>query len=88
VVYGYKPSKARHFASIRLAVKEEHQQKGIGSALMQAVENWSQQRDISRLELTVMEHNNVALHLFKKLGFQQEGIRQYAIKLNNTFVNE
>ncbi len=88
VVHGYKQSKVRHVASIRLAVKEEHQQKGIGSALMKAVENWSKQRDISRLELTVMEHNNVALHLFTKLGFQQEGIRQNAIKLNNTYVNE
>ncbi|WP_276577868.1 GNAT family N-acetyltransferase, partial [Bacillus thuringiensis] len=68
--------------------KEEHQQEGIGSALMNAVENWTKQRDISRLELTVMEHNNVALHLFTKLVFQQEGIRQNAIKLNDTYVNE
>lgn len=56
---------------------------------MKAVENWSKQRNISRLELSVMEHNEIALHLFNKLGFQQEGIRQNAIKLNDyTFVNE
>ncbi len=88
VIHGYKQSKARHVASIRLAVKAEHQQKGIGSALMKAVENWSKQHDISRLELSVMEHNNVALHLFTKLGFHQEGIRKNAIKLNNTYINE
>lgn len=88
VIHGYKQSKARHVASIRLAVKEEYQQKGIGSALMKAVESWSKQHDISRLELSVMEHNNVALHLFKKLGFHQEGIRKNAIKLNDTYINE
>lgn len=55
---------------------------------MKAVEGWSKQRDISRLELSVMEHNNVALHLFTKLGFKQEGIRQNAIKLNDTYINE
>ncbi len=69
-------------------MKAEHQQKGIGSALMKAVESWSKQHDISRLELSVMEHNNVALHLFTKLGFHQEGIRKNAIKLNNTYINE
>jgi len=88
VIHGYKQTKARHVASVRLAVKEEYQQKGIGSALMKAVEGWSKQRDISRLELSVMEHNNVALHLFTKLGFKQEGIRQNAIKLNDTYINE
>lgn len=88
VIHGYKHSKAKHVATVHLAVKEEHQRKGIGSALMEAVERWSIQRDISRLEVSVMEHNEYALNLFKKLGFQQEGIRQNAIKLNDTFINE
>jgi len=88
VIHGYKHSKAKHVASVRLAVKEEHQRKGIGSELMKAVESWSTQRGISRLELSVMEHNGVALDLFKKLGFQQEGIRQNAIKLNDNYINE
>lgn len=43
---------------------------------MEAVEKWSKQREISRLELSVMEHNDIALNLFNKLGFQQEGIRK------------
>ncbi len=88
VVHGYKHSKAKHVASIRIAVMEKYQRQGIGSALMKAVESWSKQRDISRLELTVMEHNDNALNLFKKLGFQQGGIRQNAIKLNDAFINE
>ncbi len=68
--------KNKHVASIHLAVKEEYQGKGIGLALMEAVEKWSKQREISRLELSVMEHNDIALNLFNKLGFQQEGIRK------------
>lgn len=88
VIHGYKHSKAKHVATVHLAVKGEHQRQGIGSALMEAVERWSIQRDISRLEVSVMEHNACALNLFKKLGFQQEGIRQNAIKLNDNFINE
>ncbi len=85
VIHGSKHSKAKHVASVRLAVKDEHQQKGIGASLMKAIEKWSTQRDISRLELSVMEHNDVAINLFKKFNFQHEGTRQNAIKLNNTF---
>jgi len=88
VIHGYKHSKVKHVAAVHLAVKEEYQQQGLGSALMKAVESWSKQRHISRLELTVMEHNDRALNLFKKLGFQQEGIRLNAIKLNDAFINE
>lgn len=88
VIHGYKHSKAKHVASVHLAVKEEHQRQGIGSELMKAVERWSKQRDITRLEVSVMEHNESALNLFKKIGFQQEGIRQNAIKLNDTYINE
>jgi len=80
VIHGYKHSKTKHVASVRLAVKKEHQRQGIGSELMKAVEQWSKQRDISRLEASVMEHNECALQLFKKLDFQQDGIRQNAIK--------
>jgi len=88
VIHGYKHSKAKHVASIHMAVKEEHQRKGIGSALIKAAEEWASQRDISRLELSVMEHNDAALQLFKKHGFQHEGTRVNAIKLNDTFIAE
>lgn len=88
VIHGYKHSKNKHVASIHLAVKEEFQGKGIGLALMEAVEKWSKQREISRLELCVMEHNDIALNLFRKLGYQQEGIRKNAIKLDGRYMNE
>ncbi len=88
VIHGYKHSKAKHVASIHMAVKKEHQRKGIGSALMNAVEDWASKRDISRLELSVMEHNDAALQLFKKHEFQQEGTRANAIKLKDTFKAE
>lgn len=88
VIHGYKHSKAKHVASVHLAVKEEHQRKGIGSALMKAVEDWANGRNISRIELSVMEHNVAALQLFKKLGFEHEGTRVNAIKLNDTFKAE
>lgn len=88
VIYGFKYTRLKHVASVHLAVKAEHQRKGIGKSLMQEVENWAKKRAITRLELHVMENNRGAVQLFEKIGFQHEGKRLQSIKLNNAFINE
>lgn len=88
IIHGYKHSKIKHVASIHLAVKTEYQRQGIGQTLMKEVENWSKERAITRLELSVMAHNDRALHLFEKIGFQHEGKRVHAIMLNDLFIDE
>lgn len=88
VVHGYKHSRIKHVASVHLAVKEAYHRQGIGKTLMEEVENWSKERAITKLELTVMAHNNSALQLFEKIGFQQEGKRLQSIMLNNSFIDE
>lgn len=64
-----------HAASIGMGVHDDHAGKGIGSALMAALvdtaDNWL---DIKRLELTVYTDNPAALALYRKFGFEQEGL--------------
>lgn len=64
-----------HAASIGMGIHDDFTGKGIGSALMQALvdtaDNWL---DIKRLELTVYTDNPVALALYRKFGFEQEGL--------------
>ena len=88
IVHGYKHSRAKHVATVHLAVKEAHQRQGIGKTLMEEVENWSKERAITKLELSVMAHNAGALQLFEKIGFQHEGKRLQSVNLNNSFVDE
>lgn len=88
VIHGYKYSKAKHVASVHLAVKEAYHRQGIGKTLMEEVENWSKEREITKLELSVMAHNNNALQLFEKIGFQHEGKRLQSILLNNALIDE
>lgn len=88
VVHGYKQSREKHIASISLAVKEEHQQMGIGQSLLKEVTDWAIERQITRLELKVLEHNEKALSLFQKNGFQEEGKRLNAVKLDDSFAHE
>ena len=70
------PSRPRrkHAGGIGMAVRDDFQGQGIGTALLQAAvdmaDNWL---NLLRLELTVFTDNEPAVHLYKKFGFVVEG---------------
>ncbi|CCM76999.1 GNAT family N-acetyltransferase [Rhizobium mesoamericanum] len=71
-----------HVASIGMGVHDDFTGRGIGSALLAAIidaaDNWL---NIMRLELTVYTDNEAALALYRKFGFEEEGIlRAYAFR--------
>jgi putative acetyltransferase len=66
----------RHVGSIGMAVRDDWQGKGIGTALLEAAidmaDNWL---NLLRLELDVFVDNEPALRLYKNFGFVIEGTR-------------
>ncbi len=64
----------RHVGQIGMAVRDDWQGQGVGTALMQAAvdlaEKWL---NLSRLELEVWTDNEPAIRLYKKFGFMTEG---------------
>lgn len=71
-----------HAAEIGMAVADEWQGRGIGSALLKAAidlaDRWL---NLRRLELTVYADNAAAIRLYKKFGFEVEGLlRRYAFR--------
>jgi putative acetyltransferase len=72
----------RHCGGIGMAVHEDFQGQGVGTALLAAAldlaDNWL---GLRRLELTVYTDNAPAVHLYEKLGFVIEGTaRQFALR--------
>jgi putative acetyltransferase len=72
----------RHAAHIGMAVRDDWQGKGVGSALIEAAldlaDNWL---NLTRLELTVFADNAPAVRLYEKFGFIPEGtLVQYALR--------
>lgn len=72
----------RHAGSIGMAVHDEWQGKGVGTALMAAVvdlaDNWL---NLLRLELQVYTDNEPAVRLYQKFGFEVEGtLRFFALR--------
>jgi putative acetyltransferase len=67
---------------IGMAVRDDWQGKGVGSALMQAAidlaENWLQ---LTRIELEVYTDNRAGIRLYEKFGFKIEGtLEQFAFR--------
>ena len=46
---------------------------GLGTAMMEKLLQLAKKEGMHRVELTVVADNTVALHLYRKLGFQTEG---------------
>ncbi|WP_346210453.1 GNAT family N-acetyltransferase [Aeromonas salmonicida] len=72
----------KHVAGIGMGVRDDWAGKGVGSALMAAAldlaDNWL---NLRRIELTVYRDNDAALALYRKFGFEQEGLaRGYAFR--------
>lgn len=64
----------RHAGQIGMAVRDDWQGKGVGTALMEAAidlaDNWL---NLKRLELEVFVDNTSAIRLYEKCGFTIEG---------------
>ena len=64
----------RHAGQLGMAVRDDWQGKGIGTALMQAAVDLADKwLNLRRLELEVFTDNEPAIRLYTKFGFQIEG---------------
>jgi putative acetyltransferase len=64
----------RHVGQLGMAVRDDWQGKGAGSALMQAAVDLADKwLNLERLELEVYTDNEPAVRLYKKFGFVIEG---------------
>lgn len=75
-------SRRRHAGRFGMAVHDDWQGKGCGSALLHAVldvaDNWM---DLRRIELEVFTDNEPGRRLYERCGFEIEGtLRQFAFR--------
>jgi putative acetyltransferase len=77
-----KSPRRRHVGNIGMAVRDDRQGRGVGSALLRsAIDLADAWLNYQRLELWVFADNLAALHLYRKFGFAIEGTcRAYAFR--------
>ena len=78
----------RHVGSLGMAVRDDWQGKGVGTALMAAAidlaDNWL---NLTRLELEVYVDNEPAFRLYTKFGFEIEGTYRRGVFRNGEYVD-
>lgn len=78
----------RHVGQIGMAVRDDWQGKGAGSALMHAMLDLADQwLNLSRIELEVYTDNQPAIHLYEKFGFVTEGTHHQFAYRDGPFVD-
>jgi RimJ/RimL family protein N-acetyltransferase len=77
-----------HSAYIVIGVLKGCAGKGIGTELFKELGKWASENNITRLELTVMAHNDKAINLYKKMGFKIEGLKEKSLIVDGKYVDE
>ena len=83
-----KSNRVSHRAGIAVGVHSESRGKGVGTLLFQHIISWAMDVGLHRLELTVIATNDRAVHLYKKVGFEVEGVKRDSLWVNNEFIDE
>jgi len=77
-----------HTGSILLFVHDDHTNTGVGRALLAALldlaDNWL---GLRRISLTVNADNARAIHLYRKFGFEAEGILRGDVLRDGVFID-
>src|SRR6056297_1851960 len=86
---GGNRSRDMHDGEFGLSVHKDYFGLGIGSKLMDQLMRWGQKSPvIKRMTLFVMHSNKRAINLYKKYGFQIEGVRRKAVRFEDGRVQD
>lgn len=77
-----------HVADLGLMVDARYRRRGIGRALLAAAVEWARTNGVRKLELHVFPHNQAAIALYERFGFEREGYRkQHYLRSNGRYVD-
>jgi RimJ/RimL family protein N-acetyltransferase len=83
-----KPQRVSHRTSAAIGVHSESRGKGVGRALFEYAHRWAKERGIHRVELTVIAANEQAFNLYKKMGYETEGVKKDSLFIDGAYVDE
>ena len=72
---GFKQTEIyNHRASFGITVHDDYQGRGLGKLLTQYMLDIAAERGVKKVELSVVAHNERAIHIYKKMGYEIEGL--------------
>ena len=77
-----------HSAYIVVGILMDYRCKGIGTEFFKRLNDWAEEKKVTRLELTVICENEAAKHLYTNGGFQIEGIKRKSVCVDGVYLDE
>lgn len=74
-------------ASLSIYIHRDFRGKGVGSHLLQAIEQFARQNDFYKIVLFTFPHNEMAQSLYRKNGYREVGIFHNQGKLDGKFID-
>ena len=78
----------KHSLFCVIGVQQRSAGKGIGRQLLIDLEIWAYKQGFTRMELTVMCHNERAKGLYQSRGFEIEGVKRRSLIADGEYVDE
>lgn len=88
IAVGNTVIRKKHSLYIAIGVVQDFNNRGVGSELLANLIKWAKANLIHRIELTVRVSNNNAIHLYKKMGFKEEGIKKHSLLIESKYEDE
>jgi len=88
IAKGGSASRNKHSAYLVIGIKEVFRGAGIGTRLFEELFSWGKEAGIRRLELTVMSENRAGITLYKKMGFEIEGVKKDSLLVDGQYKDE
>ncbi|WP_223700718.1 GNAT family N-acetyltransferase [Sutcliffiella deserti] len=76
--------RVQHICHFGISIQESYCNRGIGKRMIEILLNWAKEdSSIEKVSLEVFSHNERAIHLYQKLGFNIEGKKEKHIKFED-----
>jgi RimJ/RimL family protein N-acetyltransferase len=74
------PSRMGHLGELIIYLSQDYTNLGLGTDMMKSALTLARGRGLHRLQLSVIDGNQAAIHVYEKVGFQREGSRKDAYR--------
>lgn len=88
ILSGGQLSRISHTATLGLGVLKAYWGRGVGQALLKALEEAARRFAHTRLELTVLSENTRAIALYQRFGFRVEGQKIGSVMIDGVLKDE
>lgn len=76
-----------HIGSLGIGILAPYREQGLGKKLIQAALEKARLKGLTRIELTVREHNQRAIALYEQFGFVTEGVHKNGVCIEGKYEN-